>query len=56
MDKIEITEVKTTFTICKPAIAVTFAKIARNVDGTPSSSLLNKFIFYPFSFIKNKAF
>ncbi len=45
------------FTICKPAIAVTFAKIARKVDGTPNSSLFNKFIFNNcFSFIKNKAF
>jgi len=44
------------FTNSRPAIAVTFAKIARNVDGTPNSSLFNKFIFIPFRLPKIRHF
>ena len=44
IDKIDITEVKTTLTNCSPAIAVTLANIAKKVEGTPSSSLFNIFI------------
>ena len=44
------------FTNSRPAIAVTFAKIARKVDGTPNSSLLNKFIFIPFRLPKIRHF
>jgi hypothetical protein len=35
---------------------VTFAKIARNVEGTPNSSLFNKFIFIPFRLPKIRHF
>ena len=45
IERMEITDVKTTFINWRPAIAVTLANIAKKVEGTPNSSLFNRFIF-----------